>query len=268
MNQKAIKSKQATLQRIAEGIDNGEIIPTAPAEGGGSPEEVRALVEEAIDVLDAAKGSIPGGDGDIEAGGDEAVEAGADIEMPELDTVMARIRSAIEDGDEILVDDEEVEDDDLDGDLDEDVDEDVIDVRDAQTQSEQQLDGDEDASDASKVAKLTARIAKLQRNERQRIRAAMIHDYAGLFPEKHREEEAQKLAKFSGSNRELRSRLKFAKEVLEMNANGPLGGRVASYRRPVPSAPAAAAGRTGGYLFKTARLSTARRGSEAWRVWA
>lgn len=216
-----LNAKIEELQKIARGLESGDIMPNN--ESNGSPEDVMELVEEAVELLEEVKEITPAEESSREiVGGDS---------MPEVDSLIAKVKQAI-DGE----DDDDKKDDDSDDDKEKDAK-----TRIAETQGDQQQDDDDDEADFKKEArKDRARLAFLEEELESRKRIAIAESAGELYPESIRSAEVEKLADSKGSNRALEAKIKFAKDVVEKQ-----NVQKSAYRKVTES--------QGGYLTKRAK---------------
>lgn len=216
-----LNAKIEELQKIARGLESGDIMPSN--ESNGSPEDVMELVEEAVELLEEVKEITPA---------EESHEMAGD-RMPEVDSLIAKVKQAV-DGED---DDDKEKDDDSDDDKEKDAKTKV-----AETQGDrQQEDDDDDEADFKKEArKDRARLAFLEEELESRKRIAIAESAGELYPENIRSAEVEKLADSKGSNRALEAKIKFAKDVVEKQ-----NVQKSAYRKVTES--------QGGYLTKRAK---------------
>jgi hypothetical protein len=213
-----LNAKIEELQKIARGLESGDIMPNN--ESNGSPEDVMELVEEAVELLEEVKEITPA---------EESHEMAGD-RIPEVDSLIAKVKQAI-DGD----DDDDKKDDDDDDDKEKDAKTKI-----AETQGDQQDDDDEEVDFKKEARKDRTRLAFLEQELESRKRIAIAESAAELYPESIRNAEVEKLTNSKGSNRALEAKIKFAKDVVEKQ-----NVQKTAYRKVTES--------QGGYLTRKAK---------------
>lgn len=194
-NMQELDAKKSELTKIAMGLENGDVQVN---DTQGTPEQILEIVEEAMEVLDEAREALPVNNA---VGGNPA-----DGGMQQVDSLIAKVKKAIDDDESTDADDDD----------DSDETKKEAKTKIATDQNMGDPDDDDDKEKDAKVRAQEARIATLEKELNQRNRIAIVQEAAPeLFPEEIRSAKSDELINSIGTNRSLEAKIKFAKDVLE-----------------------------------------------------